>query len=46
MDIFLYVEKFIANSNKQSARYYKVINEIPTVILILVVLLVVFKPNF
>ena len=39
-------KKFIANSNKQSAKYYRVINEIPTVILILVVLLVVFKPNF
>ncbi len=36
---------FISNSNKHSSKYFRVINEIPTVILILVVLLVVFKPS-
>ena len=45
MDIFQYVEKFISNSNECSSKYYRVINEIPTIILILVVLLVVFKPS-
>lgn len=37
---------FSYKNNQKSARFYKVINEIPTVILILVVFLVVFKPSF
>ena len=32
------------NSNKKSAKYFRIINEIPTVTLIFVVFLVVFKP--
>ena len=32
------------NSNKKSAKYFRIINEIPTITLILVVFLVVFKP--
>ena len=32
------------NSNKKSAKYFRIINEIPTVTLIIVVFLVVFKP--
>jgi putative membrane protein len=36
---------FASNSNKHSSKYYRVINEVPTVILILIVLLVVFKPS-
>ena len=32
------------NSNKKSAKYFRIINEIPTVMLIFVVFLVVFKP--
>tara|TARA_B100000902_G_C27094683_1_gene805631 strand:- start:491 stop:874 length:384 start_codon:yes stop_codon:yes gene_type:complete len=38
-------KKFLANSNSNSPKFYRVINEIPTVILILVVFLVVFKPS-
>ena len=38
-------KNFISNSNTNSAKFYKLINEVPTVILILVVFLVVFKPN-
>ena len=38
-------KRFISNSNECSSKYYRVINEIPTIILILVVLLVVFKPS-
>ena len=37
---------FSYKNNQKSAKFYKVINEIPTVILILVVFLVVFKPSF
>ena len=32
------------NSNKKSAKYFRIINEIPTVTLIFVVFVVVFKP--
>ena len=39
-------KKFISNTNKNSPKFYKIINEVPTIILILVVLLVVFKPSF
>jgi protoporphyrinogen IX oxidase len=35
---------FAADRNRKPARFYKRVNEIPTVILILVVLLVVLKP--
>ena len=37
-------KNFISNSNKHSSKFYRSINEVPTVILILIVLLVVFKP--
>ena len=37
-------KSFINKSNKRSAHFFRIINEIPTVILILVVFLVVFKP--
>ena len=30
--------------NKKSARFYRIINEIPTVLLILIVFIVIFKP--
>ena len=32
------------NTNTKSAKYFRIINEIPTIILILVVFIVVFKP--
>jgi putative membrane protein len=32
------------NTNKRSTKYFKIINEIPTIILILVVFIVIFKP--
>ena len=38
-------KKFISYSNSASAKYYRAINEIPTIILVLVVFLVVFKPT-
>ena len=37
--------RFTSNSNVHSSKYYRLVNEIPTIILILVVLLVVFKPS-
>jgi protoporphyrinogen IX oxidase len=38
------VQKFKVNQNHNSARYYRMFNEIPTLFLIVIVLLVVMKP--
>lgn len=38
------VRRFAADQNVRPARFYRIVNEVPTVGLILVVLLVVFKP--
>jgi protoporphyrinogen IX oxidase len=35
---------FESNRNKQSARFYRIVNEVPTVLLIGIVILVVVKP--
>ena len=32
------------NTNRKSSRYFRIINEIPTILLILVVFIVIFKP--
>jgi putative membrane protein len=39
-----WVRDFALDRNRHSQRFYRIINEVPTVILILVVLLVVLKP--
>ena len=39
-------KKFMSNTNRNSPKFYRIINEVPTIILILVVFLVVFKPSF
>ncbi len=39
-------KNFVNNSNIKSAHFYRIINEVPTIILIVVVFLVVFKPSF
>ena len=38
------LNSFKNNSNKRSAKYFRIINEIPTIMLILVVFIVIFKP--
>ena len=38
------LNKFRGNENKFSSRFYRVFNEIPTLLLILIVFVVVFKP--
>ena len=35
---------FAIDFNKKSSKFYRIINEIPTIILIVVVFVVVFKP--
>tara|TARA_B100000963_G_scaffold343865_1_gene346108 strand:+ start:175 stop:552 length:378 start_codon:yes stop_codon:yes gene_type:complete len=39
-----YLIEFAINNNTKTSRYFRIINEIPTVILIVVVFVVVFKP--
>jgi len=38
------LNKFSRNENKFSSRFYRVFNEIPTLLLILIIFVVVFKP--
>ena len=42
--LFQCLRKFASNNNSFSAKFYRIINEIPTVLLIGIVLIVVFKP--
>ena len=39
-----YLGKFAENNNRKTPKFYRIINEIPTIILIVVVFVVVFKP--
>ena len=39
-----YVSDFALNNNQNSSKYYRIVNEVPTIILIVVVFVVVFKP--
>ena len=42
--LFQCLKKFAENNNSYSPRFYRIINEIPTVLLIVIILVVVFKP--
>ena len=42
--LFQCLRKFTDNNNSYSPKFYRVINEIPTVLLIGIILIVVFKP--
>ena len=42
--LFQCLRKFVENSNTYSPKFYRIINEIPTVLLIGIVLVVVFNP--
>ena len=39
-----YLNDFAINNNQKSSKFYRIINEVPTIILIVVVFVVVFKP--
>ena len=39
-----YLNDFAINGNKKTSKFYRIINEVPTIILIVVVFVVVFKP--
>ena len=38
------LRKFSYNSNKKSSKFYRVMNEVPTLLLIIIIFVVVFKP--
>ena len=42
--LFQCLRKFVENDNPFSSKFYRIINEIPTVLLIVIILVVVFKP--
>ena len=42
--LFQCLRKFTENTNSYSSKFYRIINEIPTILLILIILVVVFKP--
>ena len=39
-----YLNNFALDDNHKSSKFYRIINEVPTIILIIVIFLVVFKP--
>ena len=39
-----YLEQFAIDNNTKPSKYFRIINEVPTIILIVVVFLVIFKP--
>ena len=39
-----YVKDFAADQNRKSQKFYRIINEVPTVLMILIVILAVVKP--
>ncbi len=41
-----YLNDFAINDNKKSSKFYRIINEVPTIILIVVVFVVIFKPLY
>ena len=42
--LFQCLRKFVDNNNSYSPKFYRIINEIPTVLLIGIILIVIFKP--
>ena len=42
--LFQCVRKFANNNNSYSPKFYRIINEIPTILLIVIIIIVVFKP--
>tara|TARA_Y100000590_G_scaffold335294_1_gene381641 strand:+ start:2154 stop:2543 length:390 start_codon:yes stop_codon:yes gene_type:complete len=42
--LFQCLRKFAGNNNSYSPKFYRIINEIPTVLLVGIILVVVFKP--
>ena len=41
-----YLKDFALDDNKRSSKFYRIFNEVPTIILIVVVFVVIFKPLY
>ena len=39
-----YLRKFALDQNKKSAKFFRIINEIPTILLILIIFVIIYKP--
>ena len=39
-----YLNDFAIDNNNKSSKFYRVINEVPTILLILIIIIVIFKP--
>ena len=39
-----YLRKFALDENKTSAKFFRIINEIPTILLILIIFVIIYKP--
>ena len=39
-----YMKNFAADKNKKSAKFFRILNEVPTVLMIIIVILVIVKP--
>ena len=39
-----YLRKFALNENEKSAKFFRIINEIPTILLILIIFVIIYKP--
>ena len=39
-----YLRKFALDKNKKSAKFFRIINEIPTVLLVLIIFVIIYKP--
>ncbi|MTI18476.1 protoporphyrinogen oxidase HemJ [Rhodobacteraceae bacterium RKSG542] len=40
-----HVKRFAADNNQKSSRYFRILNEVPTVLMVAIVFIVVFKPT-
>ena len=41
-----YLRKFALDENEKSAKFFRIINEIPTVLLILIIFVIIYKPLY
>ena len=39
-----YLRKFALDENEKSAKFFRIINEIPTILLILIIFVIIYKP--
>ena len=42
--LWRYLKKFSIDKNKKSVKFFRIINEIPTVLLILIIFVIIYKP--